>query len=401
MRLNESRQREHRTRQRKLWIAAGVIFLLAILGGVLYGIGLMNRGTLQQAASKAKTATSTERALTLDEKVEKIVSEMTPAEKIGQMMMIGVKGTEVNDDSLYMLNEYHMGGIILFDRNMQNQDQVKNLIGALQKQADQKVPLFMAVDEEGGDVVRMKNALTPPPSQKQIGQEGKTEAAEKWAAKTAASLKTMGFNINFAPVADIGSNDKRSYSTDPAVVTKFIRAAAKGYEQEKMLYSLKHFPGIGKGKVDSHVDAYKVSADKETLAREDMVPFQTMVEENSPDDFFILVSHLTYPALDADAPASLSKKIVTGVLREEMGYKGLIITDDTEMGALSKHYVFKDIGVKAVEAGVDIVMVCHEYEHETEVYNGLLKALQNGELSESRVDASVKRIVRAKLLHLL
>ena len=115
----------------------------------------------------------------------------------------------------------------------------------------------------------------------------------------------------------------------------------------------------------------------------------------------MLISHLTYPALDADAPASLSKKIVTGVLRDEMGYNGIVITDDTEMGALSKYYAFKDIGVKAVEAGVDVVMVCHEYEHETDVYNGLLQALQNGELSESRIDASVKRIVRAKLLYLL
>ena len=137
------------------------------------------------------------------------------------------------------------------------------------------------------------------------------------------------------------------------------------------------------------------------MHREDLLPFQTLIREKNPDNFFVLVSHLTYPALDETYPASLSKKIVTGVLRNEMGYKGLIITDDTEMGALSKHYEFKDIGVKTVEAGVDIVMVCHEYEHEKEVYNGLLKAVQSGEISQERVDASVRRILRVKLLHLM
>ena len=176
---HEIRPREHCTCQRKFLLAAGVIFLLAILGGVLYGTGIVNRSTLRQAALTVETAAVPEKELTLDEKVDKIVSEMTPAEKIGQMMMIGIKGTEVNDDSLYMLHEYHMGGIILFDRNMESQEQVTKLIGSMQKQADQKLPLFIALDEEGGDVVRMKKALPPPPSQKKIGQEGDPEAAEK------------------------------------------------------------------------------------------------------------------------------------------------------------------------------------------------------------------------------
>jgi beta-N-acetylhexosaminidase len=148
-------------------------------------------------------------------------------------------------------------------------------------------------------------------------------------------------------------------------------------------------------------DADRVQAGQQQLASVDFVPFQTMIQERNPENYFVMVSHLTYDALDSSSPASLSPKIITGILREQMGFKGLIITDDTEMGALSKHYDFSEIGVRAVQAGVDIVMVCHEYEHETAVYNGLLKALQSGELSTERVDASVKRIVRAKLLHLM
>ena len=381
--------------RRAVWVSM-VCFGLIVLLGAAYGSGRFP--FRQQAAIQAAVE---EQTLTMDEKADRIVAGMSLAEKVGQMMMIGVKGKDVNDDSLYMLHEYHMGGVIFFDRNMENKEQVKKFTDDLQKQANEKVPLFIAVDEEGGEVARMKEAFPPPPAQKKLGQEGDPAAAELWAVKTAKGLKEMGFNVNFAPVADVGSNDTRSYSKDPAVVTNFVRAAAKGYEQEKIMYSLKHFPGIGKGKVDSHIDADRIQADSKTLAREDFVPFQMMIQEKDPEGYFILVSHLTYPVLDAEQPASLSKKIVTGVLRDEMGYKGLIITDDMEMGAVAKQYDFRELGVRAVKAGVDIVMVCHEYEHETAAYNGLLKAVQDGEISQERIDDSVRRIVRAKLLNLL
>ena len=163
----------------KIWIAAGGIFIFAVLAGILYGSGVAEKNT-QPAATK----TVENKPLTVDEKVDKLIAEMTPAEKIGQMMMIGVKGTDVNADSLYMLHEYHMGGVIFFDRNMENQHQVTQFIGNLQKQADEKVPLFLAVDEEGGDVVRMKGDLQAPPAQKEIGQNGKTQMAKDWAVKT-------------------------------------------------------------------------------------------------------------------------------------------------------------------------------------------------------------------------
>lgn len=132
----------------------------------------------------------------------------------------------------------------------------------------------------------------------------------------------------------------------------------------------------------------------------DLVPFRTMIDERQAEDYFILVSHLKYPALDAVNSASQSKAVMTDLLRGELGYNGLIITDDMEMGAVSKHTSWRQLGVKAVEAGADIVMICHEYPHETELYLGLLDAVEQGEISESRIDESVKRIVKAKLLHL-
>lgn len=381
-------------KQKIIGIVIIIIIVLAILGINNRNIFNDNEQIIQDKQQIKQEN------LTIDEKVDKIVASMSQTEKLGQMVMIGIQGTKVDDDSLYMLNQYHMGGVILFDRNMKSPEQVKQLTSDLQAQSNEKVPLFIGIDEEGGDVVRMAEKLTPPPSQKEIGATGDIEQAKTWAIKTAKSLKEMGINVNFAPVADVGSNDKRSYSTDTNTVIDFVRAATKGYQQENIIYSLKHFPGIGKGKVDSHIDSSSIDVVKEVLMTEDILPFKTIIDENEPNDYFILVSHLKYPALDEEYPASLSSKIMTDLLRNKLGYKGIIITDDMEMGAVANHNDFRSIGVNAVKAGADIVLVCHEYEHQQEVYLGLLDAVNSGEISQERIDESVKRIIKVKLLHL-
>lgn len=376
----------------------GIVIIIVIILAIL---GINNRSIFNDDEQVIQDKQQIKQEnLTIDEKVDKTVASMSQTEKLGQMVMIGIQGTKVDDDSLYMLNQYHMGGVILFDRNMDSPEQVKQLTSDLQAQSNEKVPLFIGIDEEGGDVVRMAEKLTPPPSQKEIGATGDIEQARTWAIKTAKSLKDMGINVNFAPVADVGSNDKRSYSIDTNTVIDFVRAATKGYQQENIIYSLKHFPGIGKGKVDSHVDSSNIDVVKEVLMTEDIIPFKTIIDENDPNDYFILVSHLKYPALDEEYPASLSSKIMTDLLRNELGYKGIIITDDMEMGAVANHNDFRSIGVKAVKAGADIVLVCHEYEHQQEVYLGLLDAVNSGEISQERIDESVKRIIKVKLLHL-
>lgn len=376
----------------------GIVIIIVIILAIL-GINNRNIFNDDEQVIQDKQQIKQEN-LTIDEKVDKIIESMSQTEKLGQMVMIGIQGTKVDDDSLYMLNQYHMGGVILFDRNMESPEQVKQLTSDLQAQSNEKVPLFIGIDEEGGDVVRMAEKLTPPPSQKEIGATGDIEQAKTWAIKTAKSLKDMGINVNFAPVTDVGSNDKRSYSTDANTVIDFVRAATKGYQQENIIYSLKHFPGIGKGRVDSHVDSSSIDVTKEILMAEDIIPFKTIIDENEPNDYFILVSHLKYPALDEEYPASLSSKIMTDLLRNELGYKGIIITDDMEMGAVANHNEFRSIGINAVKAGADIVLVCHEYEHQQEVYLGLLDAVNSGEISQERIDESVKRIIKVKLLHL-
>lgn len=383
---------------RKKIIIIVIVIIIIILGILLNNKNIFSN--VEESKSAQEEIPIAQQNLTIDEKVDQIVASMSQTEKLGQMVMIGIQGTKVDDDSLYMLNQYHMGGVILFDRNMESLEQVKQLTSDLQAQSNEKVPLFIGIDEEGGDVVRMAEKLTPAPSQKEIGATGDIEQAKTWAIKTAKSLKDMGINVNFAPVADVGSNDKRSYSTDANTVIDFVRAATKGYQQENIIYSLKHFPGIGKGKVDSHIDSSSIDVAKEVLMTEDILPFKTIIDESDPNDYFILVSHLKYLALDEEYPASLSSKIMTDLLRNELGYKGIIITDDMEMGAVANHNDFRSIGVNAVKAGADIVLVCHEYEHQQEVYLGLLDAVNSGEISQERIDESVKRIIKVKLLHL-
>lgn len=357
-------------------------FLLNSLGAVAFGDGLSPKPTV-------------------DEQAAQIVGAMSDEEKIGQMMMIGMKGTTVTSDISSMLSEYHMGGIILFDRNMETKQQVRALTTGLQQVALQKekVPLLMGVDEEGGPVARMRQDLTVPPAAATLGRQGDSTQAKIWAQRTAGELQGLGFNVNFAPVADVNAANQRSYGGSSGIVTDFVRQAAAGYLSAGLLFTLKHFPGIGKGIIDSHIDESKISAPRSTLEAEDFVPFRQMINELNPDNYLIMVSHLTYSAIDPNNPASLSAKIMTDLLRDQMGFQGVIITDDLEMGAVSKYYSFDDLGVKAVQAGADVVLVCHEYKHEIAVYNGLLKALQSGELDRRRIDNSVRRIIKMKLIH--
>ena len=338
--------------------------------------------------------------MSIDERVQKIVDAMSDEEKVGQMMMIGIQGTTVTDDTRYMLNQYKAGNIILFDRNMQSQEQVKELTTDLQKENSAKVPLFIAVDEEGGDVVRMKNDLQAPPSQQAVGISGNPATAKDYAFSVGMQLKGMGINMNFAPVADVSATDSRSYGGNASQVYKFVDAAAYGYEAAHIMYGLKHFPGIGRSAVDSHEASSVITTSKSELFQSDLIPFTKTMASHDTTKFVILVSHLVYTGFDAEHPASLSWPIMTDLLRNGLQYKGLIITDDMEMGAVTGQHSFRDLGVMAINAGADIVLICHEYGHEKEVYDGILAALKDGRIPRSRIEDSVKRIVKIKLLHL-
>ena len=329
--------------------------------------------------------------------VEKILNSMTLEEKLGQMMIFGFHGTTTNADIEYMLQNYHTGGIILFDRNMENKAQVEKLTAALQVINPSKVPLFFAIDEEGGRVARMKENLTPPPSQEEIGNSDDPTLAYRYANSIAQELKAIGINLNFAPVADVGTKDTRSFSSDSNTVANFVTNAAAGYEDAGIFYCLKHFPGIGLGKVDSHEDISTIDASRETFDNEDLVPFKKIISERNNSKFMVMVSHYKYTAFDAENSATLSPAVITELLRNELGFKGVVITDDLNMGAVSKYHDEKSIAVAAVKAGVDVLLSCHEYEKQKATYEAILSAVKSGEISEERINDSVRRILTMKL----
>ena len=374
-------------------------FVAATMIGTLVlttGCGLHNPFTSKAEPVTYESVAQSE--LSPEQKVDKLVANMSDADKVGQLMMIGIHGKSLNDDAKFMLNEYRVGGIILFDRNMESKDQVKTLISDINKAGKSAglTPLFLGIDQEGGAVARMDDKLIKVPPAEEVGKEP-VERAASLAKEVGTELKDLGFNINFAPVADLGLTYGRSYSTNPDEVVRYAGAVGKAYDEAGLWYSYKHFPGIGKTDVDLHADTSVVPVSKETLLSEDTKVFVDLIKQSKPNTYTIMVSHAMYPQIDPDHPSSLSKAIITDWLRKDMGYNGVVVTDDMDMGALAKHYTFGDMAVQSILAGSDILLVCHEYEHMQEAYNGLMKAVKDGRISKERLDESVKRILLMKM----
>ena len=373
-------------------VAATMIGALALTTGC----GLHNPFTSKAEPVTYESVAQSE--LSPEEKVDKLVANMSDADKVGQLLMIGIHGKTLNDDAKFMLNEYRVGGIILFDRNMESKDQVKSLITDINKTGKSTglTPLFIGIDQEGGAVARMEDQLIKVPPGEELGKEP-IEQAVSLAKQSGTELKDLGFNINFAPVADLGLTYGRSFSTNPDEVVRYASAVGKAYDEAGLWYSYKHFPGIGKTDVDLHADTSVVPVSKETLLNEDTKVFVDLIKQSKPNTYAIMVSHAMYPQIDAEHPSSLSKAIITDWLRKDMGYNGVVVTDDMDMGALAKHYTFGDMAVQSILAGSDILLVCHEYEHMQEAYNGLMKAVKDGRISKERLDESVKRILLMKM----
>ena len=374
-------------------------FVAATMIGALAfstGCGLHNPFTSKAEPVTYESVAQSE--LSPEQKVDKLVANMSDADKVGQLMMIGIHGKSLNDDAKFMLNEYRVGGIILFDRNMESKDQVKTLITDINKAGKSAglTPLFLGIDQEGGAVARMDDKLIKVPPAEEVGK-APVEQAAALAKEVGTELKELGFNINFAPVADLGLTYGRSYSTNPDEVVRYASAVGKSYDEAGLWYSYKHFPGIGKTDVDLHADTSIVPVSKETLLSEDTKVFVDLIKQSKPNTYTIMVSHAMYPQIDPDHPSSLSKAIITDWLRKDMGYNGVVVTDDMDMGALAKHYTFGDMAVQSILAGSDILLVCHEYEHMQEAYNGLMKAVKDGRISKERLDESVKRILLMKM----
>lgn len=330
---------------------------------------------------------------------------MTIEQKIGAMLMLGWEGdnpvddTTVCDKAREIVEDMQIGGIILMGRNIRHEDLsvTVNTINELQSMS--REPLLVNVDQEGGMVARFVDGVTVMPSNMALGATRRPELAYKAAAVCAEELKALGVNYNFAPSVDVNNNPDnpiigtRSYSESPELVAEFGAQAIHGYQETGVVACAKHFPGHGDTAVDSHLALPSVPYARERLDLIELKPFHTAIKAGVSS---IMTTHIMFPALDADLPSTLSKKIITGLLRDEMGYDGVIVTDSMEMKAIADNWGVAEASVLAIEAGVDLVLIPHTLSCQRESREAIIKAVKDGRISEARIDESVARLTALK-----
>lgn len=339
------------------------------------------------------------------------MDQMSLDEKIGQLLLVGFKGMTPSGDIVRAIKDYHIGSVIYFDydvetktrdRNISSPAQLKKLSSELQELS--KVPLFISVDEEGGKVSRLKSryGFISKPSPESLGHKD-LKIVTNSAATLAKELRTAGINVNFAPLADVNVNPHnpvigslgRSFSSDPNKVERYCEAFIKGQASQNIISVIKHFPGHGSSDADSHEGLVDVS---ESWSRKELIPFAGLIQKDSVD--LIMSAHIFNRHLDAKYPATLSKKTIGGILRGELGYEGVIISDDMNMGAIAGHYGLAESIYLALDAGIDILLFGNNLIYDEDIAakaHGIIKDLVlSGRLSQERIDQSVSRILSLK-----
>jgi len=332
--------------------------------------------------------------------IEAQVAEMSLDEKIGQLVLVGLDGYVNDENSTYLIEKYRVGGFVLLKQNVKDTEQLLELMNSLKKtNAANKIPLFLAIDEEGGRISRLPDDFKKLPSSGRIGQANDKRLAYQAGSLLAEMLKTIGLNMNFAPVLDINSNPEnpvigdRAFGVSSELVTELGMEAMSGIKAQGIIPVIKHFPGHGDTDVDSHVGLPVVEASLSRLESFELIPFKTAIE-NQADA--IMIAHILLPKIDPNNPASFSKPIITDLLRKKMNFDGVVITDDLTMGAVVNNYDLGEAAVESLKAGSDIILVCHDYEKEVRVIEAIKKAVETGKITEERVDESLYRILSLK-----
>lgn len=322
-------------------------------------------------------------------------------QKIGQVLMIGFDGTTLNDHVIELIKNYHIGNVILFARNCESPEQIFQLTKDLQKLALESngIPLFIGIDQEGGMVTRIFNQATFFPGAMTLAATGDPKNAYAMGNLMGKELKALGINMNLAPVLDVNNNPKnpvigvRSYSDDPQTVSRFGIEFILGL-QNHVIATAKHFPGHGDTTVDSHLGLPRVEYQRDRLDSIELFPFKKAIEAGV---HAIMSAHIQFPKLSKDSkPATLSKTIMTDLLRSEMGFEGLIITDGMNMKAIVDHYGTEEAALMALDAGANQICVCHEKVSQIRAYNRLLKAFLTHEIDLNVLDERVSRVLAYK-----
>ena len=335
--------------------------------------------------------------------------------KIGQMILAGFKGIEVSkvDTIVRDIQDRHLGGVIFYDynvggkkkkRNIKSANQVKKLIKDLQSYAT--IPLIVAIDYEGGKINRLKDSLGFPPtvSHQYLGEKDDLKLTHKHASNMAKTLSKLGFNLNLAPVADLKTNPdnpiiaklERSFSSNHKKVSKHVMEFIDASHKHGILTSLKHFPGHGSSTTDSHLGLTEVT---KTWSKTELEPFKAIINAKKADT--IMTAHIYNAKLDPKYPATLSKSIITGLLREKLKYDGVVLSDDMGMKAITDEYGFETALLKTVDAGVDIIVISNNTGTSDKDVTGdvamtIKKLVKEGKISEERIDESFRRIQKLK-----
>ena len=350
------------------------------------------------------------------DRVGEALAGMTVEQKAAQLLVAGIEGTEPGEDAVQAIQGYQVGGVILFGRNVESAEQLAALTNGLKELNGDYVPLFLCVDQEGGRVDRMPPEVTDLPSALDFGSiadpEARMDACFTLGQTLAAQCAAFGFNMDFAPSLDIWSNPDntvigdRAFGNDWEWTAFFGISAVEGMEKQgTVIPVVKHFPGHGDTAVDSHTALPVVDKTLEDLWQSELVPFDMVlsgqfwgepVMEPTPA---VMVAHILLSQIDPDNPASLSPEVVTGLLREEMGYEGVVCTDDLTMGAISNTYGMGEAAVLAVEAGCDLLLVCHSADNLAAAHAALVDAVDSGRISMERLDESVYRVLSLKAVY--
>jgi beta-N-acetylhexosaminidase len=334
-------------------------------------------------------------------------------QQIGQFFFIGLPGSELDDEARSLIEEIKPGGIILFGRNVEGAEQVRRLLDGAR--AMLPVAPLCGIDQEGGLVDRLRDIFPPMPSARAIRQHGDLSGARTLGRVTGEVLRMLGLDINFAPVMSIITQERsqltnglysRSFGRSPGEVLGYTTVYMRGLQATGCLGCLKHFPGIGAGEVDSHIEMPLVTLSRDDLLAQDLAPYIELFQRADDRVRVVMVSHGGFPNIDIKKgttggllePASISPSIVSHLLRQELGYKHLVVTDDLEMGAISKHYEIGDAAVKAFLAGEDMLLICSTPETIRRGYRALLAAARAGSISEKRIQTSLKRVAATKAL---
>ena len=329
------------------------------------------------------------------------MDNMSLEKKIGQLFIVGFEGTELSDSIAGLIKQSKIGGVILFSRNYQNLSQLINLINDLQTCSLEYtgLPLFISVDQEGGRVSRLSSPFTQFPPCVELGALDHESHTKSYASTLAKELKVCGINMNYVPVLDVLTNNQnsvigdRAFGSDPELVAFHGNIVIKEFLKQKLIPVGKHFPGHGATSLDSHIELPEVNLDLTYLKDIETIPFQKAFLNGLE---MIMTAHVKYKTVDPNYPATLSKNILTDFLKRELGFKGLVITDDLEMKAIEKYYSEEEIPGLAIQAGADCLLVCHSAVKQQALIKALKTVVKDGTITEKRIQDSFEKITSVK-----